>query len=285
MQEPSVAERLGYSSDARLLVIHGDDFGMSHSVNRATAQAFENHWITSASVMVTCPWFPEVVKFARQHPEVCLGVHFTLNSEWTGFRWGPVSRPEAVGTLLDDDGYLPLAETHVIEKASLAEVEAELRAQVDKARSAGIHPSHFDSHMLTLLGSEGLLETYLALSRDYSVPARVFPAPEFAEGKLTAACQLIDLVCEAVPDIPADGWVEGYKAMLGPLPPGTYQLTVHLGLDDDEMRGATHDHPNWGAAWRQRDFDLVGSDDFRKFLADENFTLVSWRDLGRALVA
>ncbi len=86
-----------------------------------------------------------------------------------------------------------------------------------------------------------------------------------------------------MPDIEADRWVEGYKAMLGPLPPGSYQLTVHLAVDDDEMRGATHDHPNWGSAWRQRDFDLVQSDDFRTFLADEGFTLVSWRDLGRAL--
>jgi hypothetical protein len=283
MQGPTIAERLGYPADARLLVIHADDFGMSHSVNRATIEAFENNWITSSSVMVTCPWFPEVVNFARRRPEVCLGVHFTLNSEWTTFRWGPVSRPESVRTLLDDEGYFPLTETQVIEKASLAEVDAELRAQVDKARSAGIQPSHFDAHMLTLLGSEGLLSTYVGLGRDYGVPARVFPAPDFAEGKLAPSSQLLDLVCEAVPDFPADGWPGAYEAMLRPLPPGTYQLTVHLGLDDDEMRGATHDHPNWGAAWRQRDFDLVGSDDFRKFLADEKFTLVSWRDLGRAL--
>ena len=100
--------------------------------------------------------------------------------------------------------------------------------------------------------------------------ARVIPAPDFAEGKLTPACQLIDLVCEAVPDIPADGWAEAYKKMLGPLPPGSYQFTVHLGFDDDEMRGASHDHPNWGAAWRQRDFDLVSSEDFRKFLLQED---------------
>jgi predicted glycoside hydrolase/deacetylase ChbG (UPF0249 family) len=284
MQEgPSVAERLGYTAEARLLVIHADDFGMSHSVNRATSLAFENGWITSASIMATCSWFPEAGKFARAHPDVCLGVHLTLNSEWTPFRWGPVAGSESVRTLVDDDGYLPLVEKHVVENASLADVELELRAQIEKVRNAGIRISHFDSHMLTLLGSEGLLSTYLALSEEYGIPARVVPAPDFAEGKLTKSCELIDVVCEAVPDISADRWFEGYKAMLGPLPPGSYQLTVHLGLDDDEMRGATHDHPNWGSAWRQRDFDLVQSADFRKFLADEGFTLVSWRDLARAL--
>src|SRR5262249_40512147 len=156
------AERLGYPSNARLLVIHADDFGMSHSVNRAISQAFENEWITSASIMPTCPWFPEVVNFARLHPEVCLGVHFTLNSEWTTFRWGPASRRESVPTLLDDDGYFPLVETQVIEKADLTEVATELRAQADKVRGSGIAISHFDAHMLTLLGSEGLFSAYLA---------------------------------------------------------------------------------------------------------------------------
>ena len=282
-QRPSVAEQLGYPSSSRLLVIHADDFGMSHSVNRAISQAFENHWITSASIMPTCPWFPEVAHFARRHPEACLGVHFTLNSEWTTFRWGPVSRHDAVPTLLDEEGYFPLVETEVVEKASVAEVASELRAQADKVRRAGIEISHFDSHMLTLLRSEELLSAYLAMGEEYGVPMRVFPAPDFAEGKLTPACELIDLVCEAEPHFSSDGWVGEYKAMLGSLPSGCYQLTVHLAFDDDEMRGATHDHPNWGAAWRQRDVDLIRSDDFREFLAAEDFKLVSWRDLGRAL--
>ena len=280
---PSVAERLGYPANARLLVLHADDFGMSHSVNRAIAQALENHWITSTSVMATCPWFPEALTFARQHPDICLGVHFTLNSEWTSFRWGPVSRQESVASLLDDDGYLPLLETQVIENARVSEVETELRAQIEKVRGAGVAISHFDSHMLTLLGSEELFATYMALSRDYGVPVRVIPAPAFAVDDLPARCKLLDGVCEAVPDFPANGWIEAYRKMLAPLPPGSYQLTVHLGFDDDEMQGASYDHPNWGAAWRQRDLDLVRDDGFRKFLADEGFKLVSWRDLARAL--
>ena len=189
----------------------------------------------------------------------------------------------SVATLLDEDGYFPLVETQVIEKADLTEVATELRAQADKVRGAGIPISHFDAHMLTLLGSEGLLSTYLAMSEEYGVPARVIPAPDFAEGKLTPACELIDLVCEADTSFSSERWLDDYKAMLGPLPPGSYQLTVHLAFDDDEMRGATYDHPNWGAEWRQRDVDLVRSDDFRKFIAAEGFTLVSWRDLGRSL--
>src|SRR6202140_4963294 len=142
VQEKTVQDRLGYPPSALLLVIHADDLGMNHSVNRATFEALEKGWITSASILVPCPWFPEVVKWAREHPDADLGIHQALNSEWTSFRWGPVSAKKTVPSLLGPAGYLPLAPPGVIHNAKPAEVEAELRAQIDRARSAGIHLTH-----------------------------------------------------------------------------------------------------------------------------------------------
>lgn len=281
----SVAERLGYPPNARLLMIHADDVGMMHSVDRASFEALEKGWITSASIMVPCPWFPEVARFAQAHPDVDLGIHLVLNSEWTSYRWGPVSRGTLVPTLLDVDGYLPMLEETVIRQASAGDVEHELRAQIEKAHSAGIRITHLDSHMETLLDTRDLLEVYARVVRSYQVPALFsredfakIPNSPFPEDRL-----LIDRVLEMRPGVPIEKWADAYEQMLRPLPPGTYQLRVHLAYDDEELRAATADHPDWGAAWRQADFDMVRSAEFQRFLRDQGFQLISWKDLARAL--
>lgn len=283
----TVQERLGYPASARLLVIHADDLGMAHSVNRATFEALEKGWVTSASILVPCPWFPEVARFARSHPEADLGVHLALNSEWTGYRWGPVSPLDAVPSLLDEEGYLPLLETTVVERARPAEVERELRAQIERALSSGIPVSHLDSHMDTLVRSAELFDIYRRLGAAYELPLLLetigdrggeqSPWVRGADGDA-----LVDRVLSISPGVPAVEWRAAYEKMLAPLPPGVYQLIVHLAYDDEEMRGATWDHPDWGATWRHSDLELVKSQAFRDFLRDQGFVLVNWRDLARA---
>jgi predicted glycoside hydrolase/deacetylase ChbG (UPF0249 family) len=282
----TVQERLGYPASARLLVIHADDLGMAHSVNRATFEALEKRWITSSSILVPCPWFAEVARFAAEHPDADLGIHLALNSEWTGYRWGPVSRADAVGSLLDKDGYLPLEETEVVGKAKPEQVERELHAQIDRAKSAGIGLSHLDSHMATLFRSPALLNVYLKMGPAYNLPLLLERAGADRSAWALSGAQpdaLVDRVVSLdAPGAPTAEWPAAYEKLLSPLPPGVYELIVHLAYDDDEMRGATWDHPNWGAAWRQADFDLVKSQRFHDFLRTQGFTLVGWKDLGRA---
>jgi len=282
----TVQERLGYPASARLLVIHADDLGMAHSLNRATFEALEKGWITSSSIMVPCPWFPEVVRFARDHPDADLGIHLTLNSEWTDYRWRPVSGVDTVRSLLDPDGYLPLEETAVVAHAQPAEIERELRAQIERAQTAGIHLSHLDSHMATLFRSAALMNVYLRLGPAYHLPLLLERAggDRSTWGGGPQPDALIDRVVtlDAPGAAPAD-WPAAYEKLLAPLPPGVYELIIHLAYDDEEMRGATWNHPNWGAAWRQADFDLVRSQRFRDFLRAQQFTLVRWKDLSRAL--
>ena len=280
----TVQERLGYPASARLLVIHADDLGMNHSVNRATFEALEKGWITSASILVPCPWFPEVANWVKEHPSADVGIHQALNSEWTTFRWGPVSPKDKVPSLLDSDGYLPLDTPAVTGNAKLAEVEIELRAQVDKAKSAGVRVTHLDSHMVALFGSTGLYRVYQSMGYSYDLPILEARSGSHAPQVAPPAEEiLVEKVIEIDPGVDAKDWASWYRQQLQPLGPGVYQVIVHLAFDDEEMRGVTYDHPDWGAAWRQHDLDMVKSPEFRQFLKDQGFVLVGWKDLAKAL--
>ena len=166
------------------------------------------------------------------------------------------------------------------------EADSELRAQIEHAKAAGIPLSHFDTHMTALMQQKDLLQVYEKLGRDYKLPilldrsgSRKLPEG----GKIDPEQALVDRIIEIDPGVPPEKWSAWYEQTLATLKPGVYEMIVHLAYDDDEMRGATWDHPDWGAAWRQHDVDMVKSDEFRKFLADQKFVLVTWKDLGKAL--
>lgn len=296
----TVAERLGYPPNSRLLVIHADDFGMMHTVNSAIEEAMEKGWVTSASIMVPCPWFPEVAEWAKAHPNADLGIHITLNADWTTYRWRPISPQGKGSSLLDDAGYLPLLTEDVDAHAKMPDVETEAHAQIDQAQAAGIHLSHFDPHMGTLASTQNLLGVYVGLGNSYHLPVLLEPksgkgidanstTPVGIDGMFNTAANLkngsvlVDRILQMVPGVPQSQWLDAYKKMLAPLPPGTYELIVHLAHNDAEIQGATADHPDWGAQWRQNDFELVSNPDFQKFLKHQGFVLVTWKQLSKAL--
>ena len=186
---------------------------------------------------------------------------------------------------MDPDGYLPLDTDAVTKNAKLPEVEAELHAQIDRAQSAGIHLTHLDTHMGALFGSPELYKLYQKMGYAYDLPIlEAWSGSHAPEGLAPPAEEvLVQQVLEIAPGVDAKDWVAWYKKQLEPLPPGVYQVIVHLAYDDEEMRGATYDHPNWGAAWRQHDLDMVKSPEFQQFLKDQGFVLVGWKDLAKAL--
>ena len=281
----TVQERLGYPASARLLVIHGDDLGMSHSVNRATFEALEKGWITSASILVPCPWFPEVARWAKDHPDADLGVHLALNSEWTDFRWGPLNGAARVPTLVDDHGYLPLETPAVAQNANMADVRDELRAQINRALQGGVHITHLDTHMGAVMTTPDLFAVYQKMGEEFHLPTLFERTGVHSPQGITIPADiLVERVITMEPGVASSGWLDWYKKHLAPLEPGVYELIVHLAYDDEEMRGATWDHPDWGAAWRQRDVETMKSPEFRQFLKDQGFVLVTWKELAKARV-
>jgi predicted glycoside hydrolase/deacetylase ChbG (UPF0249 family) len=172
-----------------------------------------------------------------------------------------------------------------VKNAKLREVEMELRAQVERAQNAGIRPSHFDSHMATLTISPELFQTDKTIGKEYGLPVLLerYLGTYLPKGQRVEHAALIDRVISLRTGVAIQDWIKAYKELLVPLGPGVYQLTVHLAYDDEEMQGMTRDHPNWGAAWRQLDLDLVRSQEFQQFLKDQGFILIRWRDLAKAL--
>jgi len=286
-QERTLTERLGYPRDAKLLIVHVDDLGMAHSVNVATIKAFESGLVTSGSIMVPCPWLPEIAAYARANPQADLGLHLTLTSEWTQFRWGPVAPRDRVASLLDNNGYFRLTETEAAKYADPKEVEMEIRAQIERAKALGIVPTHLDSHMGTLYQNKALFEIFLRVAREQKLPVRVakawFTRADFLPELLTPNDVFIDRVLDINPGVAPQDWAAFYSDALRKLEPGVTEVVIHLAYDDAEMRGATSDHPAWGAAWRQRDFEFFTSDAFRKVLAENNIKLITWRELGKLI--
>jgi predicted glycoside hydrolase/deacetylase ChbG (UPF0249 family) len=286
-QDRTLAERLGYPRDAKLVIVHADDLGMSHSVNAATIKAFQSGLVNSGSIMAPCPWLPEIAAYARANPQADLGLHLTLTSEWTNFRWGPVSPRDRVPSLLDKDGYFHLTESEAAKSADPKEVELEVRAQIEHAKAAGIVPTHLDSHMGTLYQSKALFEVFLRVGREYKLPLRIaktwFSRADFLPSLLTPDDVFIDRVLDINPQVAPQDWAKFYSDALSKLEPGVTEIVIHLAYDDSEMRGATSDHPDWGAAWRQRDFDYFSSEAFRKVLEQNQIKLITWRDLGKLI--
>lgn len=163
----SLLEDLGFADGERVVVVHVDDIGMSDAANAGALRALEGT-ATCGSVMVPCPAFEAIAQVARERPTLDLGVHLTLNAEYETHRWGPL-RDDVPGLTSPDQGMWRTT-AEVIEHASESEVERELRAQIDRALEAGIDVTHIDSHMGTVLHAR-FVEIYLALARDYRLPA------------------------------------------------------------------------------------------------------------------
>lgn len=277
----TVAQLLGYSDDARLLIINADDFAMCHAENAATITGLEQGAFCSATIMVPCPWFEEVVAFARRRPAADLGVHITHTSEWQSYRWGPVCGPGEVPSLVDTTGHFYRDVESVYAHARLDEVERETRAQIERALAAGIDVTHLDSHMGTVQLDVNYHDLYVRLAAEYRLPIRMAQRSwmqHMGMGQIVALADQLGVLAPdhfwyggpRTPEDTASYWTD----LLRTLPPGVNELYVHAGLDDPEMRAI-------GDMWMQRaaDFHFFTAPATRTLLRDLGITLMGYRAL------
>lgn len=290
-QQRNLAEKLGYSPNEKLLIIHADDIGLAHSENTATIASMKNGVVNSTSIMMPSPWATEVGELIKDMPGLDIGVHITLTDEWFNYRWGPLSGKNEVPGLLGKDGYFHFDCASVAQNASPEEVEKEIRAQIDAAIALGIKPTHLDSHMgCVFSGRPEFVVSYLKLAEEYGIPAMVvedlFEQVVMANKALFKDVDLdkvkiIDNVSIASPEIyDSIGLPEYYTRVLNELEPGVNVLLIHVAYDDEEMRAVTTRFDHWHSKWRQNDFDFFTSEKAKKLLEENNIKLVTWKEIG-----
>ena len=286
---PGLAVRLGFPSDARLLLIHLDDLGLLHSVNAAAAAVFDLGLVRSGSLMAPCPWFPEAVEYALGHPTLDLGLHLSFTCERHSYRWGPILGPSVVPSLVDKDGCFPVS-WDPDRPVNLRELEAELRAQLERAHRYGFTPTHLDSHehILQWRGPE-VFDVFQRVAGEHRLPVRVgrnwFQGYPYLARALGSNGIAMDSTLTIPPGIAPTDWTAWYLNTIGALRPGVTEIFLHPGYDDGELRAFAPDRVSWGAAWRQRDLDAISSPAVHDAVIAAGATIITWREIGRLLTS
>lgn len=278
--------RLGFDARDRVAIVHADDVGMCQATLSAFEDLADGGLVSSGSCMVPCPWFPAVADLCRCRPELDLGVHLTLTSEWPGYRWGPLSTRDAASGLLDGDGCFP-ATAAAAAAADPEAVRLELAAQLARAEGAGLDATHLDVHMLALLAPR-LLPVYRELAAERRLPAPVLRAAghaPFPEGS-DEAVGITDGE-EGVCDL----WVtlrlrrhqeriEQAKRLFAALPAGLTQISIHPAVDTPELRAVAADWP-----CRVADLAAFASGELRRHVQRLGVRVIGYRAVREALRA
>jgi chitin disaccharide deacetylase len=302
-ENPTYAERLGWKKGDRVVILHVDDAGMSYESNIGTMNAISKGIATSCSVMMPCGWVPMIVKYLKQNPTVDAGLHLTLTSEWDNYRWVPVAGKSAVPGLTDPEGALWPEVEDVVKHATADEVEKEINAQIDRAKTMGFNPTHLDSHMGTLFATPAFLERYIKAGITNHIPVMI-PAghaslirsqmPElkstFAEiEKLgtsiwNAGLPVIDDLHNATSSwpLPADKTdaslekfgVEKYKEVLNSVKPGLTMVIMHCTASDhhfDQIAGSGNN--------RKKDMLAMMSPELKKYANEQKIIFTTWKEI------
>ena len=282
-ERPSLAERLGYKPTDKLLIVNGDDSGMCHAANLATIECLEKGSMRCSTIMVPCPWFPEIAAYAKGHPDKDFGIHLCHTSEWGKYRWGPVAPREQVPGLIDPEGYLWREVLGVYAHASPEQALIEGRAQIKRALAAGVDATHLDSHMGTLQLSPEYVKTYLQLAVEFDLPIRMASQetlarlghPEMrgefaAKGILSPDYFVYDELKDEKNDV-RNFWL----GIVRNLKPGVTELYIHAGLANDELKAITGSWPT-----RSQEFEVFTHDEeMKRLMAEQKITLIGYRPL------
>jgi len=291
MQPNPVLQKLGFSNDDRVVIIHTDDIGMCQASVEAFAEMVDFGLISSGAVMVPCPWFLEAAAYSKSHPEADIGVHLTLTSEWETYRWGPISSRDPGSGLMDKQGFFHKSSEAVWEHADPEAAAAELEAQVSRALAEGMNLTHIDTHMGSV-ANPTIIPTYVQLATKFGLPPMI---PRMAEETLMSSqgvdaetAQMVTGMVLALEEmgIPLLDHLAGLelddaedrlgqaKQVLGGIKPGLTHFIIHPSKDTPELRHITD---SWDC--RVADYETFMREETRNFIKNEGIQIIGYRDL------
>jgi predicted glycoside hydrolase/deacetylase ChbG (UPF0249 family) len=293
MQPNPLLKKLGLSATDRVVIFHADDIGMCQATVSAYADLVDFGLLSSAAVMMPCPWSNAVGDYCREHQDsVDMGAHLTLTSEWSAYRWGPLSTRSQETGFVDDGGMFFPRESHAQEHGDPDAVYVELKAQVERALAIGIDLTHVDSHMGTLFHPR-LLAAYQRIAQEYRLPALMLRPHEALKNAFGLGESLWDLaqMAEAagLPMMDAitlmslnmhEERVAEAKTRLDQLPAGVSYFIIHPAKDTPELRALA---PDWQA--RVADYELFVNEEWRRIVADSGIHVMGYRAIRDAIRA
>jgi len=265
---PMPVEAAEAAADPTQLMIRCDDVGMCHAVNTAVRALIASGVPFSTSVMFACPWYREAVEILADHPEIGVGVHLTLNSEWEHYKWGPVLGAARVPSLVDANGHFFASESEFAAAGpKLDEVRMELEAQIERALASGLRIDYIDFHMLTAVSTPELQ----AIVEQLAAKHRLGISRYFGERSVS--------LWDVAPGRKLPRLLEFVRQA----PPGLNLVVIHLGTDTPEMAALVDSNyaadPFRVAIHRQAELDAISSPAFRAAVAERGIELLTYRDL------
>jgi predicted glycoside hydrolase/deacetylase ChbG (UPF0249 family) len=290
MQSNPVLKRLGFSENDKVVVIHTDDIGMCQASVDAFSDLHKFGIISSGAIMTPCAWSLAVGEFAQEHPEADLGVHTTLTSEWSTYRWGPLSTRDPKSGLMDAFGYFHKTCEAVNQFADPICVTKEIEAQIEFVQKMGIDPTHIDTHMGAVV-SEKFLEGYIMAGVKRGIPPMLIRfkpeeligmgmSPEAAQ---IAVMKLAEVEAMGVPmydslqmmplDTP-ENRLERIKSVFSDMKAGLTYFIIHPAKDTPETRAIS---PDWAA--RVADYEVFMSEEMREHIKNLGIQVIGYRQL------
>ena len=284
------AEKLGYPVDSKVVMLHADDIGMCSEANEAVIPYLLNDQIQSASAMVPCPWFNDIADWYMKHPEMDIGLHLTLTSEWKNYRWGPVSNPSSVPELIDPEGYLWRRVIDVASRTPVAIIEKEVRAQIERAYKRGIKPGHIDTHMGTLYSKVEYAEAFFNIAMEYGIPANVIEftpdrVQKFRKQGYPITARLIESGRKytlpklddfsSVPDGKTyQNKKENFFDLIQNMEPGITEIIFHPSINSEGLKKITN-------SWQQRVWEskMFSDPEVIQFLKNEGIIFTNWKEM------